>query len=105
MAETLINQDADCGVLICGTGVGMSISANRFAEVRAALIHDISGAKLSRQHNDANILCLGARVITPENAAKCLDVFLQTEFDGGRHEKRISKLSELKKNKKENHSK
>ena len=80
------------GVLVCGTGIGISIAANRHAGIRAALVHDVETAKLCRQHNDANVLALGARV-TPEALARdCLAVFLTTPYEGGRHENRVAKL-------------
>jgi ribose 5-phosphate isomerase B len=81
------------GVLICGSGIGMSIAANRFTPIRAALCHDGLVAQLSRRHNDANVLCLGARVIGPDVARDCVTQFLTTEFEGGRHAGRVAKLS------------
>jgi ribose 5-phosphate isomerase B len=80
------------GVLVCGTGIGISIAANRHPGVRAALCHDRTTARLAREHNDANVLALGARVIGLETALDCLDAFLTTEFAGGRHERRVAKL-------------
>jgi ribose 5-phosphate isomerase B len=83
------------GVLICGSGIGISIAANRDPEIRAALVHDALGAKLSRQHNDANVVCFGGRTIGPEVARDCLKIFLETEFEeGGRHTRRVNKLSD-----------
>lgn len=84
---------ADRGVLVCGSGIGMSIAANRHPEIRAALCHDVEGARLSRQHNNANVLVLGARATSAEMARQCLAVFLETEFEGGRHARRVGKLS------------
>lgn len=81
------------GILICGSGIGMSIAANRFPGIRAALVHDHLSAKLSRRHNDANVLCLGGRLIGPEVARDCLNAFLDTEFEGGRHARRVAKLN------------
>jgi ribose 5-phosphate isomerase B len=81
------------GVLICGTGIGMGIAANRHRAVRAAVCHDATSASLARRHNDANVLTLGARLIGDEVAKDCLRVFLETEFEGGRHLRRIAKLS------------
>ncbi len=101
MAETIMKKKADFGVLICGTGIGMSISANRFPEIRAALTHDPNEAELSRQHNNANILCLGARIVPQKTAKACLNAFIKTKFDGGRHNKRIKKLSNPKNQNKE----
>jgi ribose 5-phosphate isomerase B len=80
------------GVLMCGTGIGASIAANRHPEVRAALCHDVTTARLSRQHNDANVLTLGGRTTGPEIAKECLDAFLVTAFEGGRHARRVGKL-------------
>ena len=80
------------GVLVCGSGIGMSIAANRHAGVRAALCHDGISARLSRQHNDANVLVLGGRLIGEETAKDCLRIFLNTPFEGGRHARRVEKL-------------
>tara|TARA_B100000686_G_scaffold131480_1_gene138412 strand:- start:403 stop:840 length:438 start_codon:yes stop_codon:yes gene_type:complete len=84
---------ADWGVLICGTGIGMSIAANRKPFIRAALCHSVTDARLSRQHNNANVLILGARTLGIEIARDCLGVFLNTKFDGERHQRRIEKIS------------
>ena len=81
------------GVLMCGTGIGICIAANRFPEVRAAPVHDAYDARMARQHNDANVLCLGGRTIGPEVALDCLEIFLKTEFEGGRHARRVDKLA------------
>jgi len=83
------------GVLCCGTGIGVAIAANRFPEVRAANVHESVGASFSRKHNDANVICFGQRIVGQEVARNCLQVFLQTDFEGGRHLKRIEKLSKL----------
>ena len=80
------------GILICGSGVGISIAANRHAHIRCALAHDVTGARLCRQHNDANVLALGGRMIGEAVAKECVEAFLSTAFDGGRHQKRIDKL-------------
>jgi ribose 5-phosphate isomerase B len=79
----------DCGVLICGTGIGMSMAANRRPGIRAALCNEMFSAKMSREHNDANILCLGARVIGPGLAAEIVRTWMTTDFAGGRHQRRI----------------
>ncbi len=92
MANKIKNLN-DYGILICGSGVGISIAANRFSHIRAALCYDIQSTKLSRQHNDANILSLGGRKINFNLALKCVETFLSTKFEGGRHNKRIEKLS------------
>jgi ribose 5-phosphate isomerase B len=83
---------AERGVLVCGTGIGISIAANRFRHIRCALVHDVTTAKLTRQHNDANVLALGARIVGPQVALDCLDAWLATPFEGGRHAARIAKI-------------
>jgi ribose 5-phosphate isomerase B len=93
MAEALLDGRARRGVLSCGTGIGISIAANRHRHVRAALCHDAVSTRLSRQHNDANVLVLGARLIGVEVAKDCLRVFLDTAFEGERHVRRVNKLS------------
>ena len=93
VAVALREGRADRGVLVCGSGVGISIAANRYPEVRAALVHDPLGARLARQHNDANVICFGGRAIDAGLAAECLRVFLETQFEGGRHNTRVEKLS------------
>ena len=81
-----------CGVLICGSGQGMAIRANKFPQIRAALCWNEDVARLSRQHNNANVLCLGARAVTAEAAQKILNTFLESSFEGGRHSQRVAKL-------------
>jgi ribose 5-phosphate isomerase B len=93
LAEALRDGRARRGVLICGSGIGVSIAANRFAEIRAALVHDALGARLAREHNDANVICFGGRMIGAEVARDCLQIFLKTPFHGGRHAHRVDKLS------------
>jgi ribose 5-phosphate isomerase B len=80
------------GLLMCGTGIGISIAANRNLDIRAALCHDVTTARFARQHNDANVLVLGGRTTGVEVAKDCLDVFLTTTFEGGRHARRVAKL-------------
>lgn len=92
LAQALADGRAKRGVLICGSGIGISIAANRHKHIRAALVHDGLGARLCRQHNDANVLCLGARLIGVDVAKDCLKVFLTTDFEGGRHQNRVAKL-------------
>ena len=92
LAATIAEGRAARGVLICGTGIGISIAANRHKGVRAALCHDSTSARLCRQHNDANVLALGARLIGVEVAKDCLATFLATPFEGGRHQRRVDKL-------------
>ncbi len=93
MAKWIVINNGCKGVLICGSGIGMSIAVNRHRPVRAALCHDGLTASLSRQHNDANVLCLGARIIGIETAKDCVKKFITTEFEGGRHSARVEKLS------------
>lgn len=87
-----VSKKEGIGILICGSGIGMSIRANRYKGVRAALCWDLVSAKLSRQHNDANILCLGARLIPQGLANEMSEIFLNTKFEGGRHQGRVEKL-------------
>ena len=86
---------ADRGILICGTGIGMSMAANKFPGIRAAVCHDATTARLSRQHNDANVLCLGARIVGPAVASDIVAAWLAAGFEGGRHQRRIDKISAL----------
>ena len=92
VAHRVADGQADFGILVCATGVGISIAANRVPGVRAAVVHNEEGATLCRQHNDANILCLGSKFVTPALAAELVDIFLNTEFEGGRHQRRVNKL-------------
>jgi ribose 5-phosphate isomerase B len=94
VADAIRQGRAQRGVLICGTGIGISIAANRHREVRAALCSEPTSARLAREHNDANVLALGARVVGPEIAKDCVAAFLDTPFEGGeRHSRRVKKLS------------
>ncbi|SEN91025.1 ribose 5-phosphate isomerase B [Rhodospirillales bacterium URHD0017] len=93
MAEAVASGKAARGVLVCGTGIGISMAANRNPKVRAALVHDVTSARLSRLHNDANVVAFGQRLIGTETAREALKVFLGTEFEGGRHANRVAKLS------------
>lgn len=86
---------ADKAVLVCGTGIGISMSANKIKGIRAALCNDYFSAKYTRLHNDANVICFGGRTIGAGSACECLDVFLSTEFEGGRHERRVNKIMAL----------
>ncbi|HTQ71985.1 MAG TPA: ribose 5-phosphate isomerase B [Acidocella sp.] len=86
---------ADFGILVCGTGIGMSIAANRHRNIRCGLVHDVTTARLTRAHNDANVLALGARIIGEEVALDILRAFLGTEFEGERHERRLAKLNQI----------
>lgn len=93
LAKAIGDGRARRGVLICGTGIGIGIAANRHRHIRAAVCHDATSARLSRQHNDANVLALGARLLGSEVAKDCLAIFLNTAYEGGRHDRRIAKLS------------
>ncbi|MBW4081428.1 ribose 5-phosphate isomerase B [Paenibacillus sp. S150] len=94
-ARKVAAGEADRGILICGTGIGMSIAANKVAGIRCALIHDLFSAKATREHNDSNILAMGERVIGPGLAGEIVRVWLETEFTGGRHRQRIDKIAEV----------
>lgn len=92
-AKRITNGEFDLGIFICGTGIGISISANKVQGIRSALVHDVFSAKATRQHNDANVLAMGERVIGPGLAKEIVHAFLTTEFEGGRHQKRVDKIS------------
>ena len=92
VADEVSNKDLVMGILVCGSGQGMAMTANRYKDVRAAICHNSDVAKVTREHNDANILCLGSRFIKEAEALKCVDVFLSTDFEGERHLKRINKI-------------
>ncbi len=94
LAGAMKEGRAERGVLVCGSGIGISIAANRHAEIRAALVHDALGARMSRLHNDANVICFGGRMIGPDVARDSLRIFLETNFEGGRHSRRVDKLSD-----------
>ncbi|MCG7337334.1 ribose 5-phosphate isomerase B [Sporosarcina sp. ACRSM] len=95
VANGVASGNFDRGILICGTGIGMSIAANKVKGIRCALVHDVFSAKATRQHNDSNILAMGERVIGPGLAREIAATWLNTTFEGGRHERRIGKLMEL----------
>lgn len=92
LSEKVKNGEFDRGILICGTGIGMSIAANRISGVRCALVHDTFSAKATREHNNSNVLAMGERVIGVGLALEIVDVWLNTEFEGGRHERRVNKI-------------
>ena len=93
MAERMRGGEVETGILVCGTGIGISIAANRHPEIRAALCTNATMARLTRAHNNANILALGERIIGIETAFDIVEAFLNTEFEGGRHERRINKIN------------
>jgi len=92
VAGAVARGEAERGILICGTGIGMSLAANRHPEVRAALCHDAFTAEMARRHNDANVLCIGARSTGPGVAEQIVRIFLETAFEGGRHQRRVEKI-------------
>ena len=94
VANSVENNEVDFGLIMCGTGNGMNMAANKHKGIRAALCWNAEVAALARRHNDANILTLPARVISEEEAKKCVDVFFTTAFEGGRHADRVRKISE-----------
>lgn len=97
-AKCIADHQAEAGILLCGTGIGMSITANKVSGIRAALCHDELTAELARKHNDANVLCMPADLIGEELMKRVVHVWLKTKFEGGRHERRIAKIAEFEKN-------
>lgn len=97
VAQAVARGDVEQGILVCGSGIGMCIAANKVNGVRAAVVESEQSARLSRAHNDANVLCLGARLIAPDHATKIIQAWLDTPFEGGRHAERIRKINELEK--------
>ena len=95
VASAVSEGRADFGILICGTGIGMSIAANKFPGVRAAVVSDAYGARLTRRHNDSNVLCLGGRLLGPWQIAQIVRVWLATAYDGGHHEGSLELLRQL----------
>lgn len=93
LAQAIKDETVKRGVVVCGSGIGISIAVNRYTEVRCALVHDALGAKLSREHNNANVIAFGERTTGVATALDALNVFLTTEFEGGRHERRVEKLT------------
>ena len=92
LSKVIKKNQKSIGVLICGSGQGMIMAANKHKNIRAALCYNVKSTKLSRLHNDANVITLGSRLISKKNALKCLNIFLKTKFEGGRHKKRIRKI-------------
>ncbi|MGN0683187.1 MAG: ribose 5-phosphate isomerase B [Oscillospiraceae bacterium] len=95
VCEKVTSGECDKGVLVCGTGIGMSMAANKVKGIRAAVCGDTFSARFTRLHNDCNVLCLGGRVIGNGLACDILDLFINTEFEGGRHQRRVDKIMEL----------
>lgn len=96
-SQALTSGEAERGILICGSGIGMSIVANKHKGVRAAVCESVESARLARKHNDANVLALGARMMSWEKAEEIILVFLNTPFDGGRHQRRVDKIDSVTK--------
>lgn len=92
VARAVAGKEVDCGVLICGTGIGISIAANKVKGIRAAVVSEPVSARLTKLHNDANIIAFGARIVGPETAKAILDAYLGTEYEGGRHQKRVDMI-------------
>ena len=95
VCEAVLDGGADCGILVCGTGIGMSMAANKIKGIRAALCSDTYSARMTKRHNNANVICLGGRVVGRELAFDIVDAYLDAGFEGGRHQKRIDKIHEL----------
>ena len=95
MANDVVSGNADYGILVCGTGIGMAIAANKVRGIRAANITSVDFAKLTRQHNDANVLTLSGRFVSLEDNKAIVEAFLNTEFEGGRHVGRLEKIAEI----------
>ena len=98
LAKAVASGECDRGILVCGTGIGMSIAANKVKGIRAAVCSDHFSAKFTRLHNDANILCLGGRVIGPGVANEMVDLFIDTEYEGGRHATRVQMIADIENN-------
>lgn len=95
VAEPVSKGEYDLGIILCGTGIGVGITANKVPGIRAATVVTHYEAKYTRLHNDANILCMGGRVIAPETALELVDIFISTEFEGGRHARRVAMIDEM----------
>ncbi len=96
VANDIRTNPEDFGILVCGSGEGMCMAANKYPFIRAGLVYNEETAEMIRRHNNANVICFGGRMTKPEMAVKALDIFLTTPFEGGRHERRIQKLGDLK---------
>lgn len=95
VAKKVASGECDKGILLCGTGIGMSIAANKVKGIRAAVLNDAFCAEKCAEHNNANVLCLGGRVVSPETAVKLVDIWLNTPFAGGRHQQRLDMISKI----------
>ena len=95
VGRKVASGQSDRGIVVCGTGLGIAMAANKIAGIRAAVVHDAFTARMSREHNDANVMALGARVLDPDFAIELVDLWLSTDFEGGRHARRVGKINEL----------
>ncbi|MGD0439306.1 MAG: ribose 5-phosphate isomerase B [Acidimicrobiales bacterium] len=95
VGQSVVSGSADFGICTCGTGTGMAIAANKVHGVRAAVVHDVTSARLAREHDDANVICIGARLVGPLLATEALDAFMHSRFEGGRHLRRVEKVTAL----------
>ena len=97
VCESVVSGESECGILVCGTGIGMSIAANKIKGIRAAHVTDSYSARMTKEHNNANVICLGARITGMEIAKDIVNAYLDAEFAGGRHQTRVDKIMELEK--------
>lgn len=95
VSKIISNGEADSGILVCGTGLGMCITANKFKNIRAVVPYDEYTAKMAKAHNNANVICFGGRTTDPEEAWKLITIWLETEYEGGRHDRRLAKIKEI----------
>ncbi|MEX2659663.1 MAG: ribose 5-phosphate isomerase B [Acidimicrobiales bacterium] len=95
VGRAVADGSAEVGVCVCGTGIGISIAANKVPGVRAAVVHDVTSARMAKEHNDANVVCLGARLVGSQVALEALDTFLSSTWEAGRHARRVNKITEL----------
>lgn len=94
MSKKILSGEADLGILICGTGIGISIAANRYHGIRAAVLYDEFAAEMAKMHNNANVMVFGGRTMKAEDVIKRIDIFMKTEYEGGRHDRRLAKIEE-----------
>ncbi len=95
VGRAVVGEEAELGIAVCGSGIGIAIAANKVPGVRAATVHDVTSARMTRLHNDANVCCIGERFTGPQVAIDAVDAFLSTDFEGGRHARRVGKISLL----------
>lgn len=95
VGRSVASGEAETGIAVCGSGIGICMAANKIAGIRAATVHDVTSARMSRLHNDANVMCLGERFVGEQVAFDAVDAFLSTEFEGGRHQRRVDKIDQL----------